>query len=721
MTSARGAWAVVFGFALGLGYLYARPALAALAGHGLDSPVHLDGEVVSLATYGRWWLMGGGRWLGDGFSGQFPTFYNYLSDALLNALSLALAAPPTTVQAVIWGPMLAAALLVVDYAVLAAVLRDRIAALLASVLISTAGASFPFGVFRVSDLTRDLLHVPSETVALGTAQSLGWVLFLPCVGLCFLAHRRFTVGRAVAFGTTAGLLFQAHTLTFVNAAAVLLAYLVAANLAERPAGRAKRAWVGFLGALGVAFVALAVSRSSSLPALVLIGGLALAATALLDPARRFYVWGFGTALLVAAPYLAALVHYRGGMPTTGTGSAVDPDQLLLYFGAYVVAAAAAFRGDKDRDPGRWAAVMLTATLVLAFNHVWGWSHHPYRFAINLVFPLAVLAALGVRRAPRPLALVLLALVAVPSVASVRRTLGGGASRATIVDESGEAGAFLRVVREATSRPEARDAVVLNAPEHSYAATVAANAVLFSYSQRPGFVPDYRYVLTRERYFNRLGLFCFLFPGYPAFDLHLERYACKESLDPPPDVVRLRDPALRTAALPVYGIEYAAGTAHPFSRYLREAPFDYGWEILAEAPHRRFVRTLSPARPGWARLGRGRWDDNGLSVDLETDREGPHLVVLGGRRLDERADRVVLDGRTLRRRSRAPNWAVLDADIHAGSHRLELLWPERSEARDPDYLYFAAVVAADHAPESLEVPPGGNPAVPGTVSSSGDRP
>jgi hypothetical protein len=91
------------------------------------------------------------------------------------------------------------------------------------------------------------------------------------------------------------------------------------------------------------------------------------------------------------------------------------------------------------------------------------------------------------------------------------------------------------------------------------------------------------------------------------------------------------------------------------------------------------------------------------VDLEVDTGGPHVVVLGGRRLAERADRVLLDGEALEARARSANWAVYEADIVRGAHRLELLWPERSAARDADYLYFAAVVAMSHAPGYLDLP------------------
>jgi hypothetical protein len=174
-------------------------------------------------------------------------------------------------------------------------------------------------------------------------------------------------------------------------------------------------------------------------------------------------------------------------------------------------------------------------------------------------------------------------------------------------------------------------------------------------------------------------------------------------------------------LPVYGIGYAAATGVPFSRFLREARSEYGWEAVAESPGRRLLRTLPPARAGWARLGRGRWDENGLSLGVEVDEGGPQVVVLGGRRLSERAAAVALDGRPLVSRARSANWAVFETDIDRGPHRIDLRWPPTSDPRDPDYLYFAAIVAAGRASDSLDLPARGNETAEARVSSSGDKP
>jgi len=699
------AWrALLLTMAVGLGILYASPALPAAAHQGLDWPLHYAGEPASLTTYGKWWLQGDGPWLADGFSGRFPTFYNYLADLLLNVLAALLGRPPMTVQVVLWGPLLAALLFVVDYAILAAVLRDRARAFLASVLISTAGASPLLALVCTSTRTaevRNLLHLPFETVSLGTAQSLGWVLFLPSLGLLYVARHHFTVRRALAFGACNGLLLQAHTLTFVNAVAAQLAFLVAENLAAEPWSARTRVWLGALAGIALTLVGVASLRQPlTFPILASLGAAVFLVTFAVDPVKPLYVWGYGTTLLVAAPYLLVLSwHAREAPSTAPAPDAATPGELFAFFSVYVLAAALAFWRGGDSAARRWALAILVATALLATNHLWRWGNHPYRFAIDLVFPLAVLAALGVPRRPRLLTALVVASLAAPSLANFAAFWRGERPHLQVVAEDAGTAAFLRTVRETTERPETKDSLILNPPEHAYPAGVFQNALLFNYSRRPGFLPDFRYVLTPERYFNRVALFCFLFPGYPAYDLQIDRRACEEPLEPPEMLLVLRDRALAAAILPLYGIEYVAAVGRPFVLFASQRESDYGWEIAARGVGmKRLLRATPVLRPAVGRWGRGTWDDEGLHVSVEPDIAGPQLVVLGGRRLDERAPRILLDGRALESRALSGNWAILNAEMTKRPHRLELLWAEGSRARDSDYLYYAVVVASEHVSE-----------------------
>ncbi|PYQ21076.1 MAG: hypothetical protein DMF79_08940, partial [Acidobacteria bacterium] len=125
MKATRG-WSVAVLLAgLAIGLLYASPFLGDAIRHGLSWPVRLAGEGPSLTTYGRWWVLPPHRYLADGFAGDFPTFYNYLSDALLNAVAVPFGWAPMTVQAVLYGPLLGALFFWLNHATVRAVTGDR--------------------------------------------------------------------------------------------------------------------------------------------------------------------------------------------------------------------------------------------------------------------------------------------------------------------------------------------------------------------------------------------------------------------------------------------------------------------------------------------------------------------------------------------------------------------------------------------------------------------
>ncbi len=267
----------------------------------------------------------------------------------------------------------------------------------------------------------------------------------------------------------------------------------------------------------------------------------------------------------------------------------------------------------------------------------------------------------------------------------------------------ERAAFLATVREVTSREVGTGARLLAPVELTYPRGLVQATTLMNYSRLPTFVPDYRHVLWRERYYNRVGLFCFLFPGYPSDDYPFGRRACDETLDPEPELVTILDPRLRTAILPVYRIGYAAALGKPFSGHLERVGPSYGWPVVTRAGNGLFLRTDPPNLPGLARLVPLDSAPATLQIGVTPDAPGPHLVVLGGRRLATRAPRVLLDGRPLENGRRSPNWAVFEADLSAGAHVLEL--PSHEDGPDPeaDYLYFAAVVRRDVAERYLEFP------------------
>jgi hypothetical protein len=405
---------------------------------------------------------------------------------------------------------------------------------------------------------------------------------------------------------------------------------------------------------------------------------------------------------VALPYGLLLLRHAGALALMQGGwnhvqmMTVGVTGFLQFFAAYLLAAAAGQRWTRDRRALVWLTAFLAATAFLAVNHLWGWSNHPYRYAIHLLFPLSILGVLGLRDAPRPLAFLLGLWLGAVCLLNVWGFASGETRTVRFRVAEDERARFLETVRAVTGSEAARGLRLLPPVELTYPRGLVQGAMLMNYSRIPAFIPDYRHVLWPERHHNRMALFCFLFPGYPNLDYPFGWRACEEPLDPDPGLVTILDPRLKTGVLPLYGIGFAAAPAKPLSNHLKALGPAYGWPVVAQTDNAAFVRTDVPALPGVARVGLARGEAGTLAIRVEPERPGPHLVILGGRRLSERAPIVMLDGRELEPRGREGNWAVFEAALDAGPHTLQL--PSLEHGPDPaaDYLYFAAAVHQDLA-------------------------
>jgi hypothetical protein len=690
--------------------LYVSPVLKDVARTGLDWPIWIDHpEGLIHTNYGKWWALPPHRYLVDGGSGEFPIYYPCLSDSLLNVVAAALGLPAMSVQAVLFGPLLGAAFLLANYFSLAAVLGDRRVALAASLLISLGGNSTFFDRPEpVSGLSlHGVLHVPFHVLSLATAQSFGWVLMLPCLSLTHLAYRGFNRPRAVAAGALLAALFYSHTLTFVNVGAAQLAYLVLANARDRAGDGRFRGWLVALGLVALAFVAFVATRPSlSFALVVALGGLTLAATFLVDPAKRFYLWCYGTAGVLALPYVFLLARHARALAAVQDSwnqvqmMAVGPAGFTLFFAAYLLLAFFGWRSLRDEPVRLWIGALLGATAFLAVNQFWHWGNHPYRFAIHMLFPLAILAALGLRHAPRPIGVAIGLWLAAICLFDVVGFASGRSAAVRFRVAEPERASFFETIRSVTGSDAASGSRLLTPVELTYPRGLVQQTMVMNYSRIPSFVPDYRHVLWPERYRNRMGLFCFLFPGYPSQDYPFGWRACEENLDPDPSIATIRDARLKTQILPIYHIGYAAAPAKPFSGSLKEAAPRYGWPMLVETDNAAFLRTDVTALPGVARLTRAGAPREAFAIRVDVVQGGPQVIVLGGRRLDSRLSQLLLDSHELQQRTRLGNWAVFEAVLAAGPHLLEL--PSLDTAADPeaDYLYFAAVVSREAAPSYL---------------------
>jgi hypothetical protein len=384
-------------------------------------------------------------------------------------------------------------------------------------------------------------------------------------------------------------------------------------------------------------------------------------------------------------------------------AAVGLTGVIVFFAAYALAATLAYLRYRERAVLIWVSAMLAATSFLAFNHLWHWSNHPYRFAIHLIFPLGVLAALGLRHGPRPLAIALGAWLAVVCLADAGSFLAGRRIWVRFRVGEPERAAFLGTVRTTTSSLAGTGLRILAPAEVGYPRGVFQAAVLMNYSRVQAFVPDYRHVLWRERYYNRMGLFCYLFPGFPNYDLPFNRRACDEALDPDPALVEIRDPRLKTTILPLYSIGLAGAPGKPFASFLKGASARYEWPVVAETDSSELLRTIVSPLRGVARLLSGSSTSTTLSIVFEVETPGRHLVILGGRKLAARAPRIALDGRVLSEGRRSTNWGIFSSDLGAGRHRLDLPSLDSGPESEADYLYFASLIHEDWTARYLVLP------------------
>jgi hypothetical protein len=383
--------------------------------------------------------------------------------------------------------------------------------------------------------------------------------------------------------------------------------------------------------------------------------------------------------------------------------AVSLAGFLLFFSAYLCAGGVALLRYRDRPTLTWLAAILLSTGFLALNHFWHWFNHPYRFAIHMIFPLGILAALGLRHSSRPVAAALGIWLAAICGWNAYRFAAGPRDFANFVAAEPGRAAFLSTVRRVTAADEGSGRRILNPPEIGYPRGVIQSAMLMNYSRIPGFVPDYRHVLWPSRYDNRMAVFCFLFPGYPNADHPFGRHACDQPLDPDPALVELLDARLRTGILPVYGITLAGAPAKPFATAVKAASARYGWPLLAQADNAALARTTVAVLPGAARVTGAGSRDGTLTIRMEIERAGPQLLILGGRQLAERAPTLLLGGQPLVDCRRDANWAVCTTEAGVGALPLEL--PSHEAGADPeaDYLYFLALVHRDEAARYVRLP------------------
>ena len=141
--------------------------------------------------------------------------------------------------------------------------------------------------------------------------------------------------------------------------------------------------------------------------------------------------------------------------------------------------------------------------------------------------------------------------------------------------------------------------------------------------------------------------------------------------------------------------------------MKEASARYGWPLLVQADNAALARTdrrrRCPALP--ASAGRGvAWRD-ARDPARGPSRPGPQLLVLGGRRLAERAPELVFDGRALGGCRRQANWAAALSrpTLRGSAPRSSCRRCESGADPEADYLYFVAMLHRDEAGRYVRLP------------------
>ena len=499
-------------------------------------------EFVSLTTNGKW--SSSGTMLSDAFSGAFPVYYNYMSDTLMTFLAGRLGVPPFHFSAIHYGPALGVLMTLVNYVSVYAVTRSIFVAALATIIITFMGDGILtdwmlslYG-YEGQEITyvKATIHVPVTALPSGTNAVLGLVLILPVLSVIFLAERNGSVVLFAAGGALLGLLFQAHTLTFMFVMSALCVFLMGSALVQDRPSPIGRYWMP--SALLITFLlpALGVFTGFTLVhfAVLWMAWLGLSMLTWRDLVNRLAL-GLA-ALAVCVPYFHQLALLGQSIPlnliSDGTFRVVILAVLMLPHWIALALLLLNVRRYATRVPDPlllvWLGAIILPTFALSKGELFGFINHQYRFAIFLFWPLAITTALFIRYAPpgklRIAAGVIgiwivlsvikqfLALSPVPVLNGIAELAGRSFFYRGLANADAQQMQVLNAVANIEPRPGARLLLPL---DHDYPQQYADNAIVLGLSAVPAFVPDYRYVGWQDLYRS----------SRPHFLLHVSNLSC----------------------------------------------------------------------------------------------------------------------------------------------------------------------------------------------------
>ena len=698
-----------FGISLWLIYLYPVWKSGAFC-HPVDWPTIIHPEGISLTTYGKWFFEQPYHFLTDAFSGDSPVFYNYLSDYWLNLLAKLTSIPPMVLQSIYVGPFLGFLYVMLNYYFLNKVFNNKRIALISSVLIAFMWHSrlTDFYFPEYVGITKSL-HVSFVALMLGTSQGVAYLFFVPILGLMYLAYTHNSIQYKIYYGLLLGLLLQTHTLTFINILIINLFYITLHNfllLWNCCSYKQKKYTIELIIGILVLYLIIQYINDFYLilpPLIFIVGIIALfAINFFYDRNKSFYLISYPVSLVVSIHYLLAIRTL--GLPTSTTGLPeciacyyFDISQLsILYFPHFLAAlmgirflAVSKFR---NRKLLIFTFSALLATFVLSYNNFVGWGNHPYRFAINLLMPLMILATVGIyygyiQGGKWKVVSVFFAIWFITTIAfNVNDVFQNRRPYDNPVSGTQEQYDFFKQVENNTVTGD----YILTAPEGT-----VQTAMLLNYSKARSFIPDFRYLMSKEKYLNRMELFCFLFPEYPHHGISTGLKACKNKkgtiyLENYVNLqLKLRENELKNNILQMYGIKHIASLDHSLSNYIKQQADSFKWRIITSTPAGTLAQLSPVTLTGVATFSQSQYYLAGFTAKFGVTKAGNYVLIVAGNNLNENIGNVWIDSKPVPISYRDNSVVLLTVPLTTGKHELFLnsVYPNNKYYLKSDYIYF----------------------------------
>ncbi|MCA1529365.1 hypothetical protein [Bradyrhizobium yuanmingense] len=636
-------------------FVFAGPQITDFWHGNADTVRHI--ESVSLSLYGRFH---GTAFVTDAYSGEFPTYYNFLSDWLINLIAHATGLPPFEAQAVIYVPLLVTLLFLGTYLSMRALDIERgVASFMALLVVGAGETPFVHHLYRVferfsgvSQASGNLIP-PAGSMGVASSQDLGWVLFLPVLASLYCAKRGNRPIVTVFAGALLGIACLAHTLTFLQLATTVCVCVAADGIANLiRAGRIGYA-MARAGAI-VVVLALMIVRGNmvglSMSSFVIFWSTCFLASLVDARSVRFAVLYGASAAIVASPYALQvwqLSLQAGRFEEVDSYAKVPTIEFILFHLVYIASAVIVFLN--TRRLGRpdlliWLSVMLLVSVGMGLG-TFGLNSHAYRFWTNAIIPFALFAGLSLAVPPSPSRRLVMGLIVpllligvvrnlwvvrYPLPEAVSRTVGSVESYNGARPLPAGASALLDQLRNRTA-PLPSGSRLLVPPEYDYPQQAYRNGLMLAVSSVPSFVPDPRYIIWHDLYADRVAVFCSLFPTYPQFDTHTKARICEQTPKQlAPGHLDLIDARAAADVLALYRIRLLAVLQGLPTDPMIDQARRLGLKPVYDGSGSMVWDTTSQSDPDRISFGAATYREPELSIAMVAPQAGRYIVVLAGR-------------------------------------------------------------------------------------------